>query len=75
MRGDHRWKGPDPLGLDLEVAGDEPLDERPERGIVRPLRPLRIERREKEALGARAGPLAKVGKRDRCVSDFHQIPG
>ena len=53
------------LGLDLEVVGDEPLDQGPEGCVVGPLCPLRVERREKQALGALAGTLAEVLERDR----------
>ena len=61
-------KGWDPLGLDLEVVRDEPLDQGPERCVVGPLCPLRVERREKEALGTLAGTLAKVLERDRRMA-------
>ena len=72
--GNHGGKRLNPLGLDLEVVGDEPLDQGPERRIVGPFRPLRVERREEEALGAFAGPLAEVPERDRGVPDIRQDP-
>ena len=61
-RGDDRREGLDPLGLDLEVVGDEPLDQGPQGSVVGPLCPLRVERREKEALGALAGALAESSR-------------
>ena len=72
--GDDRGEGPDPLGLDLEVVGDELLDQAPERRVVGPLRPLRLQRREQEALGARAGALAEVLEGDRRVAELRQSP-
>ena len=58
-RGDDRRERLDLLGLDFEVVGDEPLDQGPEGCVVGPLCPLRVERREKQALGTLAGTLAE----------------
>ena len=63
-----------PVGLDFEVVGDEPLDQGPERRVVGPLRALRIEGREEEALGARARALAKALEGDRRVAELRQQP-
>ena len=54
------------FGLDLEVVGDEPLDQAPQRGIVGPGRALGVERREQEALGALARALAEALERQRA---------
>ena len=73
-RGVHPGEELHPLGLDLEVDGDETLDQGPERRIVGPLCALRIEGREEEALGARARALAKALEGDRRVAELRQQP-
>ena len=73
-RGRHGGKELRLFGLDLEVVGDEPLDQGPERGIVGPGRALGVERREEEALGTGARALAKVLEGDRRVAELRQQP-
>ena len=67
-------EGPDPLGLDLEVVGDELLDQAPQLLVVGPLGPACVERREEETLGAGAGALAEVLEGDRRMADLDQSP-
>ena len=63
-----------PLGLDLEVVGDEALDQGPEHRIVGVGRALGVEGCEEKALGTRAGALAEVLEGDRRVAQFRQQP-
>ena len=72
--GRHGGEEPHLLGLDLEVVGDEPLNQGPERGIVGPRRALGIEGRKEEALAALARALAESLERDRRVAELHQQP-
>lgn len=70
----HRGEEPDLLGLDLEVVGDQLLDQGPESLVLGRRLPLARERGEEEALGPLARTLAEALECHRRVAHLPQEP-